>query len=99
MSKRKEAKLETLEEFLARGGSITKVETPPLKDEITVKSTSTGPAQLYSLEDGAHFFAEKREGSADTKTPIKKVEKEDILKNPNINYDLIDEELRRKLGI
>ena len=52
---------ETIEEFLARGGKITKI--PPQESEggeQTVRSTAHTPPTLYSLDLGQLMFAEKR---------------------------------------
>lgn len=99
MSENKQKRVETLGEYLARGGTIQKVETQVSeKKEVTVKSTTVGPANLYSLEEGANLFSERNKSSTPKEEP-KKVEKEDILNNPDIKYDLLDEELKRKLGI
>jgi hypothetical protein len=64
MTKKKEKiikKVETVEEFLARGGEVTIVppqETPEAKQPI--RSTSGGLPQLMSLSEGEHFFGETR---------------------------------------
>lgn len=51
---------ETIEEFLARGGKIQKIDPQPIPDSTTiVKSTAKTPVKLQSLAEGAHFFAEK----------------------------------------
>ncbi len=57
-------KVETIEEFLARGGVIQKI---PPKEELekaaiareTVRSTVSKPPTIHSLDDGALFFSEK----------------------------------------
>ena len=81
-------KKETIEEFLARGGSITKVQ--PKVDEPTInvhKTASAGaPAIIMSFEEADLFYGEARKGSK--------------LKKPktssNINIDALPEALKSK---
>ena len=64
------SKRETIEEFLARGGTITKVEAQEIpQDENRVVSTKGGGAQIMSLHDGGIYYAEGRAKKA--KPPIK----------------------------
>lgn len=52
---------ESVEDFLKRGGSITKVEyKAPEVVENVVRPVSGGPNRLMDLAEGAHFFAERR---------------------------------------
>ena len=52
---------ETIEQFLARGGVITKCEyVAPEGVEVSVRSTTGGAPQVMDLSTGAHFFAEVR---------------------------------------
>ncbi len=53
---------ETVEEYLARGGKITKIPyVPPEQKANKLKTnTSGGLPTLMSLDEGAHFFAEKK---------------------------------------
>jgi hypothetical protein len=69
------SKRETVEEFLARGGQVTKC--PPVltpEEEITNRVTSTvgTSATMMSLAEGALFYSESR---AKPKERKKKVEK------------------------
>jgi len=63
--KRKKAKiiyanLETMEEFLARGGQIQQVAPIEIESKgVTVKSTVKVPLIPMDLTMGAHFFAER----------------------------------------
>ena len=51
---------ETFEEYLARGGKVTKLDyIPPDLPESTVRSTVSKPPKLFSLVDGAHMFTKK----------------------------------------
>jgi len=53
-------KTETIEEFLARGGQIQRIEAVKPKDNnITVKSTSKIPNMPIDLTMGEHYFAER----------------------------------------
>lgn len=57
----KQAKVESIKEFLARGGKIKKVEEkkqPPQETNI-VRPTIVGPPELYSLDEAQHFFGLK----------------------------------------
>ncbi len=52
---------ETIEQFLARGGVITKLEYIPVEvTEVSVRATSGGVPKIMDLPSGAHFFAEVR---------------------------------------
>ena len=57
------SKRETVEEFLARGGKITKCEAAPLPEEVTSNRASPTPAAsstMMSLSEGALYYAESR---------------------------------------
>ena len=52
--------LETMDDFLARGGQIQLIEPVELSDKgVTVKSTVKVPLIPMDLTMGAHFFAER----------------------------------------
>lgn len=56
-------KKETVAEFLARGGTINRV--PAASRERTpevIRNTSTGPANLMTLEEADLFFGEAKKG-------------------------------------
>lgn len=59
------SKVETVEEYLARGGSIKKL--PPAETirqpEVTRKTVAAGPANIMSLEEADLFYGEARKGS------------------------------------
>jgi hypothetical protein len=79
-----------LEEFLAKGGQITKC--PPAEDKSkpqVVKSINPGPAQLMSLSEGDLFYGEKSKRKRKVKEP-------DLT---DINISDIPEEVRKALGI
>lgn len=62
---------ESIEEYLGRGGKITKAAPNEIPEEShMVKSSVVGPPTLYSLDEARHFFSEKR-------TKVKK-EKSDV---------------------
>jgi len=51
-------KTETIEEFLKRGGKITKCEAQPVPEVIIpVKPIASSP-HVMDLEEGAHYYAE-----------------------------------------
>lgn len=83
-------KVETLEEFLARGGVIKKFPAvQPEPDNLVRPTTAPALAQLMSLDEGAHFFAEKKEK--------RERKKKDPLKG--INVDALPPEVRALLNI
>lgn len=68
------SKRETVEEFLARSGQVTKCPAAPLPDEVTSNRASPTPvasATMMSLAEGALYYAETR---AKPKERKKKVE-------------------------
>jgi len=79
-------KNESLDEFIARGGKITKLE--PVKDEekptVNVKSTVSKPPNLMSLEDGEFYYGE-----------TEKTEKRAEKKRSKINMDILPEHIRK----
>jgi hypothetical protein len=56
-------RIETIEEFLARGGEIVKVEKQPHdKDQaVTVVSNAGGPANIMSYAEADLFYGERRQ--------------------------------------
>lgn len=70
------AKRETVEEFLARGGKITKCEPAPRPDEEMsnrVMPTPQPGSTMMSLGEGALYYSESRAKPKERK-PAKKVE-------------------------
>lgn len=63
--KPKPVKVETVEEYLARGGNVTKL--PPAETirqpDVTRKTVASGPANIMSLEEADLFYGEARKGS------------------------------------
>lgn len=58
-----EGKRETLEEYLARGGKITKVEPAPLPEEEhnnKAIATANSSSLMMSLGEGALYYSESR---------------------------------------
>lgn len=79
-------KKETLAEYLARGGKITKVPAVmPSNKDVTVKSTVSKPPTLLSLGEAGDLLASSR--SKKTKSTGK------------VAVNLIPAELRQKLGL
>lgn len=57
------SKRETIEDFLARGGKITKCEAAPLPEEEQGNRASPAPAAnatMMTLAEGALYYAESR---------------------------------------
>jgi hypothetical protein len=86
MRKRIMMKVETLEEYLARGGTIKKLTPVERVKETDVKSMAVGPAILLTLEEGDLFYGEKKKSKA-TK----------VLKAPTVDFDVLPEGLKEKL--
>lgn len=83
-------KVETVEEFLARGGQITVVPATPVEVDSTIRpTTAQGVQQLMSLDEGAHFFSEIK--------PKRKRKKKDSLKG--VDVDKLPENIRKMLNI
>ncbi len=80
------SKTETIEEFLARGGKITKVEykQPELKEHIT-RQTSGGPATILSLGEAELFYGEAKAKKAITKNKVDMSALPEALRNKFIN--------------
>ena len=59
------SKTETIEEFLARGGSIKKLPTVKVdqQPDVVKKVTTGGPVTIMSLEEADLFYGEARKGS------------------------------------
>ena len=80
-------KKETIEEFLARGGVVQKIqsnispETPH-----TLKVISTPENRILSLDDGEFYFAESRK----SKKQVKKIALKDVVGNYNLPQDIVD---------
>jgi len=75
MSKKKSVvtSRETLEEFLQRGGQITKCEPAPLPEEATANRASPAPAAnatMMSLAEGALYYAESRAKPKESKKKV-----------------------------
>lgn len=89
-------KVETYEEFLARGGKpviIPPQESPD--EEPVVKSTVGGLPEIMSLTDGEHFFAEKRK---QTKKKVTKEEFADKVSGSSLPPEIMNS-LLSKIGI
>lgn len=83
-------KVETVAEFLARGGKVTVC--PPgetvIKDKQNVKSMVVGPANIMTYEDADHYYGEKKTRKS-TKEP----------KKVNINLGSLPADFLKKLGV
>jgi hypothetical protein len=71
------SKKETIEEFLARGGQITKCAAAPLpnEEESRINPTSATSSTMMTLGEGALYYAESRA------KPKERKKKEDVLIN------------------
>lgn len=91
MSSKKNGKIETVAEFLARGGKVTVCPKSEIKEkdkQLTVKSTVVGPANIMTYDDADHYYGEKKE---------RKTKKEP--KEPKINLGSLPEDFLKKLGM
>ncbi len=87
----KVTKKETIEEFLARGGVIKRIDaTPPEEVKESIRSTSNKVTQVYELGDAAFYFPEN-------KPPRKKKSKPMDLSG--IDLSLIPANLRARLNL
>lgn len=75
---------ETIEEFLARGGQIEKVDNPTFVKPKIIGSVTKKQTSLMTLAEGELFFGEKGKRT-------KKVKETDY---SGINFDLIPEHLK-----
>jgi len=82
----KNNKTESVQEYIARGGTIKKLPSGDVSKEITAKSTYVGPATLLSYEEGDLFYGEKK---------VRKAGK--LPKPPKVNFSDLPEGLRAKL--
>jgi hypothetical protein len=73
-------RVETIEEFLARGGIIKKYPAVPMETDHTVRPTTPqGTSELMSLDEGAHYFSEmKVKRVRKNKDPLKGVDVEKL---------------------
>jgi hypothetical protein len=74
------SKKETIEEFLARGGKITKCDPAPLPDEGSLPKaspTSVATSTMMTLAEGALYYAESRA------KPKERKKKEDVIESIN----------------
>jgi hypothetical protein len=95
MAKKKSApvrpsfKIQSVEEFLANGGKITKVPPSerPVEPEVVKKTTAGAPAVLMTLEEADLFYGEPKKNAAKPKKPKTSL---------NIDLDALPEALRAK---
>jgi len=82
-------KRETVEEFLARGGKITKCPMPePRSDDVTARGTTRKPVVLLSWAEADLLYGEKKVSTAAPK------------KAPAlIDLSLIPDDLKKELGL
>jgi hypothetical protein len=68
-------KIETVEEYLARGGTITKIPTGSsrIKEE-SLKHQVNGPVTILSLEDADLFYGEAKPSKAKKQKPSLKID-------------------------
>lgn len=81
-------KVETVEEYIARGGSINRLPTGETakQPDVIRKTVTGGPVVIMSLEEADLFYGEARKGSKPKKS------------KPSLNIDLsaLPEALRSK---
>lgn len=65
-------KVETVEEFLARGGKITVIPPVPHETDNKVHPTTSAAAPMMSLDEGAHFFSEVKKRQHEKKKDLLK---------------------------
>ncbi len=92
MTKKNNVKRETVDEFVARGGNIEKIPSvEPENKDVNVRRTTTGPATLMTLGEGALFFTEK----------IKRKKKDKQIDNKEVDYwsSKLPDDVKKKLGL
>jgi len=83
-------KIETVEEYLARGGTIKRIDAVVEEQKPQpVKSTKVGPVVILSLEDADLIYGEK----------TKRKKKKKPVNLSEVPMELIPEELKKSLGI
>lgn len=82
---------ETLEEFLARGGVVVKLDPAPQQESKHPVSSTVHSNNIYALDEGALYFAE-RSPSRKTMTKVK-LSKPKKKRAPKLNLSLLPPEL------
>lgn len=87
----KKNRTETIEEFLARGGKVTVLETVRPKDKIEIAITHRGSkeASMMSLWDAQMYFGEKEGRPSSKESTTRSKDK--------LNLDALPEALKRRL--
>ena len=87
---------ETLEQFLARGGVVSKLDPAPIKDHKQIVSSTVHSSNIYGLDEGALYFAEKAPSrKTTTKVKLSKPKKK---RAPKLNLSLLPPELVALVG-
>lgn len=86
---KKDYKVETIEEFMARGGKITTLEYKKPPEKRKVSSTVHNMPNLMTLDEGEFFYSD----SVGKEKPKKELNLNDI------NMDIIPEYLKITLGL
>jgi hypothetical protein len=82
----KAKRVETIEEFLERGGEIQQCEAQESPETVTIlKPTNTPHPHLMNIVDGRFFFAEKQKRKVDQNKKFL-----DKLSKSNLPQDVID---------
>jgi len=83
-------KTETIEEFLARGGEIKKYPAvKPEENEECIRATPQSTQNLMSLDEGAHFFSERKEKKLrKKKDPLKGIDVSKLPANIKAMFNL-----------
>jgi hypothetical protein len=82
---------ETIEEFLARGGQITKVPAATLEDaKVIIPTRTTISYGMMSLSEGEHLFGETRAKVAPMKKRINDDEFAKMLDNINLPANIVE---------
>ena len=79
---------ETLEQFLARGGTIIKADPMPYSTDTKISiNLSASPNSIFALDEGALYFADKTM-SRKTSTKVK-LSKPPKIRAPKLNISLL----------
>jgi hypothetical protein len=86
------SKKETVEEFLARGGKITKVEySEPNVKEIVNSAPTSGYSSIMTYDSADLYYGDPKKTSASRESTTKSK------KQPNIDFSVLPPELQKSL--
>jgi hypothetical protein len=70
----KKIKVESVAEYIARGGKINKIPTVNSKVESSMHVSNTGPAAIMTLEEASLFYGESKVSKQKRKTTTSRID-------------------------